>query len=192
MSDLLKVRVGGSAYLCKWDDGKYVPSEYVQIGSLLWTTKNLDLDLGTEGVNQLTHTWPAAGKLYTLGLILDTLQLGEGWRIPTDSDFWALRTYVQNHSGSYNLFQALVTTDNDYNSYENGMDLFGFDALITGYGTANSSTINNLKRSTNFWTQTESPGHYYYDWCLEGGNDLAEMYHNKDAYMLCIRLCKDV
>lgn len=171
--------------------GGYKPTEYVQIGSLLWSTKNLDLNLGTEGVDQLTHPWPDAGKLYTLDLILNTLVLVDGWRVPYDADFWALRDYVTSHGSSYNAYRKLVTANHEYDSYQVGMDEFGFNALVTGYAFSNSIIIRNRGRSTNFWTQSISSGNYYYDWVLENGNSLGRLTHDKYDLMLCIRLCKD-
>lgn len=192
MSDLLKVRIGGSDYLCKWDDGKYVPTEYVQIGSLLWTTKNLDLDLGTEGVDQLTHPWPDAGKLYTLDLILNTLVLSDGWRVPYNEDYQNLYSYVDSHGSTVDPYKKLSTINEAYNNYyESCTDEFGFNALITGYAFSDSTSINNLKVSANFWTQTPSGGDQYYDWCLENGYSFSRMNHSKYQLMLCIRLCKD-
>lgn len=168
------------------------PMEYVQIDSLLWTTKNLDLDLGTEGVNQITHPWPNAGKLYTLDVLLNNLTLDDGWRIPTNADYTALRDYVISHGSGANGFQKLTTTDNEYNGYQNGTDEFGFNALITGYSTTDSvPNISAEKNSCNFWTQTNYSGNSYYDWCLQGGNNFSALTHNKNNYLLCCRLCKD-
>lgn len=173
--------------------GGGTPMEYVQIGPLLWTTKNLDLNLGTEGVNQLTHPWPGAGKLYTLDLILNTLVLADGWRVPYNSDFSALASYASSHGSAYNVFNKLSTQNEEYNDYYiNCTDEFGFNALITGYAISNSTTINSIKKSTNFWTQTsDGGGNWYYDWCLQGGSDFIQLSHNKYDIMLCVRLCKD-
>ena len=168
----------------------YAPSSYVQIGNQLWDTKNLGIELGTEGVNQLTHPWIEAGKLYTIKCVLENLTTKDGWRVPTNQDFNNLRTNVTSLYGS--AYRPLVTTNSNYANTP-GTNESGFNALICGYAVYNSSEVRNIKASVNFWTSTLVQGSLsrYYDWCLENGSQFNQLSHNESDVMLCIRLCKD-
>ena len=78
MSDLLKVKVGGSDYLCRWEKsytvkigGKRYP--YVQIGNNLWLAENLDyawegLDIGGTSTPSTPHAWYYNNDKNTYGI----------------------------------------------------------------------------------------------------------------------------
>jgi len=95
MSDLLKVRVGGSKYLCKWElgnkveiGGRWYP--YVKIGNQLWLAENLKLEI-TGAISN--SSYPEFGLYYNYSQ-MDTIDCPQGWRLPTHSDLINLANIV--------------------------------------------------------------------------------------------------
>ncbi len=128
MSDLLKVRVGGSRYLCKWEKTIQVGNikyPIVRVGDQWWITEDLKNDVGVYWVVNGVHYYKPNGDSYRALMAL----FPAGWRITTLSD---LQTLNNLYSGqleklcSTEGWDGLGTNESGLNFLQNGaMDLNG-------------------------------------------------------------------
>ena len=152
MSDLLKVKVGGSDYLCKWKNSRYAEiggREYpvVKIGNQLWMAENLDykptgVTIGTNAwyYNNDEQTYGYRGLLYSwngVSAVIDSNSLPSGWRVPSKADFDNLVLTVGSDAAK--KLKALSF---------GGTDDFGFSILNAG--SHDSGAFGD--GSTGFWT----------------------------------------
>lgn len=87
--------------------------------------------------------------------------LPHGWRVPTNSDLYAL----QNDAGGYSVAGTHLKSTTGWTAYSgagNGDDSFGFAALPTGYRNVQTASLGgnvvafqNINESTGFWSSTE-------------------------------------
>lgn len=152
MSDLLKVRVGGSSYLCKWEpiEHDYIVIaggvyHFTKIGNLLWTTRNF-----SERIDGVEVIYPNGNPLNEekYGLLYKAYDmfnkivplLPTGWRVPTANDFAAL--------GSGNrLWRTLASIE------EGGTNEFEFNARLNGWRSA-SGNYSAFGGQVALWTST--------------------------------------
>lgn len=138
--------------------------EQIQIGDQIWTTQNLAIDDGGEGIYTQTvtyyggrsqteyyYTWPAAMR------IASNIS---GWHLPTRAEFNALSEYVKSVYGSYYI-ESLVNKygwlplKEKYNSYYN---LSGFGAFAAGMYIPSDSEIAFFRQQALFWTSEKYIG----------------------------------
>lgn len=171
MSDLLKVSVGGSNYLCKWSPSyveiggrKY---HIVKIGPLLWIKENLDYKFDSLHVNPLWQQsvddgWNSAwyydedestygldgpkpcGLLYN-GRAAKYLNDNRATLLP---DGWHVPSYaeletLQTYAGNSNAGKNLKAEDGEvWPVGWGGTDTYGFHLLPSGYYYGNFGEID--------------------------------------------------
>ena len=179
MSDLLKVRVGGSDYLCKWEEPNTVEiggREYrtVKIGNQEWLAENLDykwtgLDIGPSGTpsaqaawyyNNDESTYGANGNKY--GLLynwwavnylsnhLSELMVPEGWHVPSKDE---IQTLISSAGGSSIAGKKLKSTTG-WSSGGNGTDDYGF-SLVPSSNRDSGGSFGIAGDDGSLWTSTE-------------------------------------
>ena len=205
MSDLLKVKVGGSDYLCKWTDPRYVEiggRDYltVKIGNQQWLAENLDymfdgLVFNPSDWNSTTRNCcyfhggqtpykSGYGMLYN-GYAMKYLNdncatlLPSGWHVPSKSEFSTLITAV---GGTSVAGKKLKSTSGWASG--NGTDDYGFTALPAGalfyYGAWTGDDV-----MTGYWTSTANGNTKSYRYRIQGGDEINEsIYDNKYGYSL--------
>lgn len=174
MSDLLKVRVGGSRYLCKWDPhsnevkigDRWYP--YVQIGRQLWITENLALDISSS-ITNAEH--PEFGRYYNFSQ-MDAIPCPQGWRSATYSDLQSLDSNA-NHLSD----KLLVSGD------------LGFNAMLCGEYYSNFNIWDGVGSVFKMWSSTEYSTGNRYELSLYPNNPI-QIGFGTDIYRP-VRLCKD-
>lgn len=180
--------------------------EQIQIGDQIWTTQNLAIDDGGEGIYPQTvtyyggrsqteyyYTWPAAMR------IASNIS---GWHLPTRAEFNALRSYTKSVYDSYYL-ESLVnkygwmSLKEKYNSYYN---LVGFGALASGYYIPADLEIALFSQQARFWTSekyignTDTTSYAVLIWRDYSDSELYydSVYHvHRTKHALSVRLIKD-
>lgn len=159
MSDLLKVKVGGSRYLCKWEKTIQVGNikyPIVRVGDQWWITEDLKNDAGNYRiVNNVHYYYPSTDSYVALMSLFPS-----GWRITTYADFQYLETL---YSGQ---FEKLCSTSgwDGLGTNESGLNLTQ-NGCINGYG--------DLINTSECWHMTQydasrpninnsSSGHVFY------------------------------
>lgn len=119
--------------------------ESIKIGSQIWTTRNIDIDIpgsfapGGDDSNIVKY-----GRLYTWESAMKIPEIvGDGWRLPTNADWDKLIKYAGKDN-------RLKLKSKDWN----GTDEYGFNALPAGLRYSNGS-FYYLGSFAFFWTATE-------------------------------------
>lgn len=213
MSDLLKVKVGGSDYLCKWIKPNTVEiggREYrtVKIGSQIWMAENLDykwtgLDTGSTGNpstptawyynnDETTYGWNGykCGLLYNwyAASYLESNKatlLPAGWHVPTDTELDALATAVGGASAAGTKLKASNVI---WATSWGGTDDYGFAVLPAGY---HNSRFYNITSSTELWSKSESGASTAYSRGFDTGTQM-KWGNNFKVVALSIRLVKSI
>ena len=166
MSDLLKVRVGGRDYLCKWES-KYVvvgdrKYKTVKIGSQLWMAENLDwkwsgLVIGSTSYPASQAAWYYQNNetdygiegTYKCGLLYNGYasqylnnnkesMLPAGWHVPTIYEWDTLVTEIGGKSSAGQKLKALDNTiTSNWPSNWKGIDEYNFGVMPCGLFTDN-------------------------------------------------------
>ena len=193
MSDLLKVRIGGGDYLCKWDPNFVVIGgrkyKTVKIGNQLWMAENLDFKptgvrVGTNAwyYNNDEQTYGYRGLLYSwngVSVVIDSNLLPSGWRVPAKVDFDNLVLTVGSDAAKKLKASSFGGTDD-----------FGFSILNAGYHVYEGFG----DEVTGFWTTSNYSS---------SAKDAPWFYNNSDSWSwayitftgvnaIPIRLVKDV
>ncbi len=177
MSDLLKVRIGGSDYLCKWKPSNEVEIggrryKTVKIGSQIWMAENLDYKFagcgigGSTGPQSTPHAWYydndeatygvsgyKCGLLYNIAAVNyieenKSFLLPDGWHIPSEAE---CNTLINNVGGSAIGSPKLRSVSAPYAPSWNGTDDYGFSSSPTG-GLYNNGIFNDITIWANYWT----------------------------------------
>jgi uncharacterized protein (TIGR02145 family) len=144
------------------------PTTEVTIGNQTWSTKNLAVDDGGDGIAtkvvnycygdvvEYYYSWPAAVRIAN-GI--------EGWHLPSVEEYETLASNVGgiSHAGT----KLKSTYGWDPESYA-GTDDYGFCALPAGIGTSYSSEVLELYdfgKESNFWTSSTTTGANTYAVC---------------------------
>jgi uncharacterized protein (TIGR02145 family) len=128
-----------------------IPS--ITIGNQIWTSKNLAIDDGGEGITiidnvtangvnfgtQYYYTWDAAVR------VANSIT---GWHLPTKDEWITLR----NYAGGESVAGTKLKSTSGWNS-GNGTDNYGFNVLPVGYCWLND--LKSLGSQDSFWTCTE-------------------------------------
>lgn len=208
MSDLLKVKVGGSSYLCKWEPSFVVIGgrkyKIVEIGNQIWTAENLDykFDGCTIGSSSSPGT-PAAwyynndestygengnkyGLLYNWHAVkyLNDNLLMNGWHVATTTEWDALANAV----GGTNVAGTKLKSSTGWSS-GNGTDDFGFAAFPAGFRF--SGSFYDLSNSAYFWTATQSSGTNANGRYFTVAAAMRSNTNSKTNYAFSVRLVKD-
>lgn len=139
--------------------GKEYP--YIEMDGKLWIAKNLDfvwagLTVGDTGSpttpaanyydnDESTYGWNGkqCGLLYNFEAyksLRDNNILPDGWRVVNRNDWDSLMTFLGGSSGSAKKLKALDNSvGGTWPTSWNGTDLYGFDALPSGYSLSGSN-----------------------------------------------------
>ncbi len=165
----------------------------IKIGNQIWMSENLRTTKFRDGtpldnLNQVSNeTWAAAntdgGKRYwaeyqnknTYGLLYNqfavygttnsTAICPTGWRVPSNSDFSTLNTYLGANSGTQAKSTTLWSSGNGTNTsgfngipngYRNTSGVFLQSTISAYYQTTNIATFWFLQASSNLFTQANS------------------------------------
>lgn len=187
--------------------------KYVQIGEQLWTTENLDVELGTLGStcfwydnNENNKDYGMLYKLSALGSFtyssgyyqfvpteeVNEYIVSQGWRIPTSSDYTKLITTVVGQAASSCNPTKLKSTKIWSTQ---GTDDYGFNALPAGYKNwIDNNTFYAKGTIARFWTSTYAS----FQGSVGYGIEMTNTYFSNNAafnngsYGASIRLVKDV
>lgn len=88
------------------------------------------------------------GALYNDFAISSGKLAPTGWRIPTEQDFIDLENFIASNGQAGNEAIALKSTSGWAASSGNGTDIYGFNALPTGYASTFGTAISNELIST--------------------------------------------
>lgn len=162
------------------------PMAPVQIGTQIWSSKNLVIDDGQGGIYTQTvnygqgdvteyyYTWDAAVR------VAATVQ---GWHLPTDAEWDTLATAV----GGRDVAGTKLKSTYGWSS-GNGTDDFGFAAFPAGYLAYGS--FDGVGRNANFWTATGAGDDYarsrYFN-----TDASTKSYNNPKIYGYSVRLIQD-
>lgn len=166
-------------------------AESVKIGEQEWTTHNLRLDDGEEGIyverytGETYYTWDAAMRV--AGKI-------PGWHLPTREEWQELAKFC-NAESRKNLSSACagekLKSTHGWNNDGNGTDWFGFDARPVGWYSPGDSMVSNGGNVGLFWSATPNGTSHAYSsnlYCDDGkfreGNNIRSLGYS-------VRLLKD-
>lgn len=167
-----------------------VPSfDEVTIGTQTWTSKNLDIDDGGEGIivinnvlinnvdigPQYYYTWDAAYR------ISNTIS---GWHLPSKSEIETLVTAVGGRQSCTKLKSTY-----GWESGKEGTDDYGFKAF--GSGNIYNNAVSNKGSHFYIWeSDTDTTGeHYYLDVDYTGWGTYTRKFN--DSKQIAVRLIKD-
>ena len=149
MSDLLKVKVGGSSYLCKWTDNTVtvgnIAYKYVRVGNFYMITENLRYHTSRYYYpNKDSSLEASMGLLYEAYYMFNEIIpiLPSGWRVPTKADFQALYSF---DSVSNNYISQL----------DGGSDSRGTNVRLCGY-INRSNVVTGFGSKCLMWSSTET------------------------------------
>ena len=161
----------------------------VTIGTQTWTSKNLDIDDGGEGIivinnvlinnvdigPQYYYTWDAAYR------ISNTIS---GWHLPSKSEIETLVTAVGGRSSCTKLKSTY-----GWESGKEGTDDYGFKAF--GSGNIYNNAVSNKGSHFYIWeSDTDTTGqHYYLDVDYGGWGTYTRKFN--DSEQIAVRLIKD-
>ena len=186
MSDLLKVRVGGSSYLCKWADPRYVEigGKDYKVATMpdgkTWMAENLDFKAsGIDIAPSSTPTTPAAwyynndestwgwnghkcGLLYNWYaakyLEDNKSTLIPGWHVPSVDEWDALITAC---GGSSDAAGKLKASSVSWSGSWTGTDDYGFGVIPCGIRDSGGAFIADSSYDY-IWSSTPNGGNSYY------------------------------
>lgn len=161
----------------------------VTIGTQTWTSKNLDIDDGGEGIivinnvlinnvdigPQYYYTWDAAYR------ISNTIS---GWHLPSKSEIETLVTAVGGRPSCTKLKSTY-----GWESGKEGTDDYGFKAF--GSGNIYNNAVSNEGSHFYIWeSDTDTTGqHYYLDVAYDGWGTYTRKFN--DSEQISVRLIKD-
>ena len=170
--------------LCRDINPTPKPSE-VQIGTQIWSTKNLAVDDGGTGIwyDQYTHEY-----YYTRDAAIRIAANTPGWHLPTKEEFDTLFAYINGGTNPVYYMRNGVNW-----SGIAGIDQYGFDLRPAGLAHDGGGVTNDKATVTALWTYVtnmrraykftgSSSVAAYTDYSVASGN--AE-------YCLSVRLVKD-
>lgn len=154
------------------------PSGQVVIGTQTWTCRNLDVEIYRNGdpipqvqdpaqwATLTTGAWcyhdnnsangPIYGKLYNWYAVNDSRGLAPaGWKIPTESEWYTLRTYLGGES-ELNAKAKEVGTQHWLSPNSDATNEVCFTAL-GGSQRGYTGDFDIIKKQGYFWTSTEYP-----------------------------------
>ena len=162
----------------------------VTIGTQTWTSKNLDIDDGGEGIivinnvlinnvdigPQYYYTWDAAYR------ISNTIS---GWHLPSKSEIETLVTAVGGRPSCTKLKSTY-----GWESGKEGTDDYGFKAF--GSGNIYNNAVSNEGSHFYIWeSDTDTTGqHYYLDVDYTGWGTYTRKFN--DSNQIAVRLIKDI
>lgn len=174
MSDLLKVKVGGSDYLCKWEPNFVIIGgrsyNTVKIGSQIWMAENLDWKfegcvIGASGTSTIQPrgnyygndetTYGVNGNKY--GLLYNWAAINyietnkssliPGWHVPTYNDWMELMTSIGGSSSAGTKLKSATGWSSGA-----GTDDYGFNAFPAG--VMQWGDFSQVGSSTVLWSST--------------------------------------
>ncbi len=182
---------------CTWQ-GEYLTDErdfqkyrIVTIGQQTWMAENARYDrVDHYSANNKTGNDRIYGFLYTLK---DAQKVcPSGWHLPTKSDFEDLLTFVKNNKKGATEYEALILNNGGWVLPPlRGGDDFGFGAMPAGLaGDREGLSFAYFGRGLWLWSNTVSPGDYYYLMLIQDGEARISDASPWDYY-LSVRCLKD-
>lgn len=166
--------------------------KYVEIGEQTWLAENMAWMPELCPANEGCGFWPPNNKgedsititpnnknykqygvLYSFDEATDACP--EGWKLPTHSEWQNLFDFIQEQGYSKNNGKALKSID-AWSNNGNGTDVFGFNALPTGYRDFINQKIMNAGTQTCYWSATPNAGEGVYSRILHSNSDEAQNY----------------
>jgi uncharacterized protein (TIGR02145 family) len=174
----------------------------IQIGTQIWTTKNLDVATYRDGTLIPESDWdyyennPANGeifgKLYKGNVIKDPKELAPvGYHIPTDDEWTILTDYLGGLSVAGGKMKS---TDATWQSPNTGAtNESGFTGLAAGFLQGFNGAFNNQSITGYFWSSSELESDSTKLWAryLQSGNDDAFRFSPSKINGFSVRLIKD-
>lgn len=159
----------------------------VTIGTQTWTSKNLDIDDGGEGITiindvtangvnfgtQYYYNWDAANRIANSII---------GWHLPSQSEWGILKKYLNNDT-------TTVKSTSGWNN-NNGTNTTGLNILPLGI--VETSTNRNLGNNANLWTTTTYNSNSSYQYILYDAQSVFNTAKLANSYYLSVRLIKDI
>lgn len=161
--------------------------DVVKIGNQYWTAKNLAIHDGGSGIvikNNVTVNGVNLGNqyYYTYAAAVRIANSIPGWHLPTDSDFATLISYIGGSNGK--AYKLKSTTG--WNDGNNGTDIYGFNALPTGYTI--DTTLYQTGRSLYMRC---ADGQYYIAYISDNFFIRTNSTVYDNSFRLSVRLVKD-
>jgi len=196
--DAIYSKCGGEAYslenqFCDTRDSKIYKK--VKIGTQVWMAENLNYDAsGSKCYANADSNCVKYGRLYNwaTAMGIDAVYNSssytasakhrgicpEGWHIPSDVDWDALKAAVGGASTAGSKLKA-TSGWNYHATYGNGTDDYGFSALPGGYGNSGGS-FNHVGNYGYWWSASEYDASSAYSRGMYFNNEDARWYiHNK-------------
>ena len=185
MSDLIKVKIGGRSFLCKWEPSKYgsvrIENEIyktLEYNGRIWTVENLRNDISTN------YDVSPYGRLYKYSDAAPSIEvkLPDGWRLPTLTDFNDLVSFLGTS-------EPLDWISEDFG----GTNKNGFNLPMAGYINNSGSYLNYNVRGYVWTKSTYSSGYNYNFYCGYTGVGVDDYAASSSGAKskLSIRLVKD-
>lgn len=177
-------------------------AEQIQIGNQIWTTRNLAIDDGGEGIYTQTVTYDGityqTEYYYTWDAAARVAASIDGWHLPSSDEWHTMITYldgVDSKLEDVGLHAKYSWPDvrwylTDY-KYRNAV---GFIALPAGYiDLKNNNTLVNFEKRAYWWTATQQGAYtdvhqYRY---IHNNRGIQGNYENDDWVGYSVRLIKD-
>jgi len=215
MSDLLKVNIGGSSYLCKWESPYNVIGgrkyKTVVIGNREWLAENLDYAFSGLNISTARNTNPngcyynndkasyGIDGTYKCGMLYNYYAvkyledhksdlLPSGWRVPTRADFSDLTETVGYMQGN-----KIKATENSVvqgfpSANWRGTNELGFNAVPAG----RFSTVFSQFGEYTYFLCFELSGSTSWSLQLMSGSNGTSGYTQTQYDMVSIRLVRNI
>lgn len=164
----------------------------VKIGEQVWMAENMKENIpGSVCYDNDSLNCEKYGRLYTWEAAMKVCPAG--WRLPTNDDFFKLRTYAYNNNGvEYGAVGYSLKSRNDWKGPEyqlpEPIDSYGFNALPAGRVNKTGGFMS-LGSATSFWTSTRDSEFGPVGWHLDSFDDTFQ--GNTDGESLSVRCIKD-
>ena len=176
--------------------------EQIQIGDQIWTTRNLTVDDGGEGIYTQTVTYDGityqTEYYYTWDAAARVAASIAGWHLPTGDEWAAMGTYLENISSKlHDIGLHAKYSWSEITWYTSDSELrnaTGFTALPAGYiNLRDNNSLVNFEKRAYWWTATQQGAYtdthkYRY---LHNKKGIQGNYENDDWSAFSVRLIKD-
>jgi len=151
----------------------------VKIGKQIWMARNLNY--AAEGSKCYERKY---GRIYDWATAKNACPAG--WHLPNNDEWLTLVDFA----GGIVTAGKNLKTKNGWDDFGNGIDIFGFSALPSGYSDS-EGYFDDAGCFARWWSATENGAHYAYSWGM--GYDFDGTYWNSDgkSHLFSIRCLQD-
>lgn len=162
---------------------KKSPMRAVQIGDQIWTSLNMNIDDGGDGINVAIVTYDGTNffkeYFYTWAAAVRVAATVNGWHLPSLAEYDTLISYLGSSTAGKQLKDTV---------YWNGTDTVGFHALPAGQYVTSHTDFNT---KVEYWT-SDLPGTYRgYTKALLSNSNAMEQNNRSFNNGYSVRLIKD-